>query len=82
MQYKPIFHTLHCNNSRSKNYKTMYLNLKEARLINERIRLCTSLLLRVGFEARSRFVDFVSEKLGPNAICRSVFFVFFIPFKF
>lgn len=31
------------------------------------------------FEARSSFVDFVSEKLGPNAICLSVFF---IPFKF
>lgn len=56
----------------------MYLNLKEARLINERIRLCTSLFLRVGFEARSSFDDFVSEKLGPNAMS----FGFFIPFKF
>lgn len=51
----------------------MYLNLKEARLINERIRLCKSLFFLFGFEARSSFVDFVSEKLGPNAICLSVF---------
>lgn len=56
----------------------MYLNLKEARLINERIRLCKSLFLKVGFEARSSFVAFISEKLDPNAICLSVF----IPFKF
>lgn len=54
----------------------MYLNLKEARLINERIRLCKSLFFLFGFEARSSFVDFVSEKLGPNAICLSVFYSF------
>lgn len=59
----------------------MYLNLKEARLINERIRLCTSLFLRVGFEARSSFDDLVSEKLGPNAICLSVF-LFLLNFNY
>lgn len=33
------------------------------------------------FEARSSFVDFVSEKLGPNAICLSVF-LFLLNFNY
>lgn len=56
----------------------MYLNLKEARFINERIRLCKSLFFLFGFEARSSFVDFVSK----NWAQMQYVYLFFIPFKF
>lgn len=54
----------------------MYLNLKEVCFINERIWLCKSLFLKVGFEVRFSFVVFISEKLGLNVICLFVFIFF------
>lgn len=55
----------------------MYLNLKEARLINERIRLCKSLFFLFGFE------DLVLVTLSAKNWAQMQYvYLFFIPFKF
>lgn len=56
----------------------MYLNLKEARLINERIRLCKSLFFLFGFEARSTLLTLSAK----NWAQMQYVYLFFIPFKF